>query len=68
MTEIAQAELEVAEATGEVNADGLSHEKREENLQEARGRLERLVQERDVTESGTPANGSRVEFALPPRS
>ncbi|GAA5957625.1 hypothetical protein JCM3765_001459 [Sporobolomyces pararoseus] len=68
MTEVAKAELEVAEATGEVNADGLSHEKREENLQEARSRLERLVQERDVTESGTPPNGSRVEFALPPRS
>jgi hypothetical protein len=67
MQEIAQAELDVAEATGEVNADGLPHQKREENLQEAKGRLDELVRERDVTEPSTP-NGSRVEFALPPRS
>lgn len=67
MEEVARAELDVAEATGEVNADGLSHEKREENLVRAEERLERVMRERDLTDPGTPT-GSRVEFALPART
>lgn len=75
MEEVARAELDVAEAKGEVNGEGLTTEEREEKLDKAEKNLEMV--ERDVTERNSPlatgqntptAGGSRVEFALPPRT
>ena len=77
MEEVAKADLDVAEAKGEMNVDGTMREMREENLEKAEKRLQ--MAERDVTERDSPlatgqntptgaAGGSRVEFALPPRT
>ncbi|GAA6062359.1 hypothetical protein JCM10212_005701 [Sporobolomyces blumeae] len=68
LDEVMRAELAVAEAEGECNADGTSRAERDRNLMRAKANLERVQHraEADIADAreGTP-NVSRVDFVLP---